>query len=78
MIILLSGTSETARTLVVDKLLDVHENCHHLAPEDLRDEADWDSGGAGMEDDMGTMVAGDIAADTRGEGGNVLRYCKHV
>jgi len=68
MILLLSGASETARAVVVDKILDDHKDWKHLALEDLREDGEWVEEEIGMEEVFGTMIACDCAKDEQ-EGG---------
>ena len=78
MILLLSGTSETARALVVDKILDTHKDWRHLALEDLRDEDSWSIEEIGMEEIFGTMIACDCAKDVQNEGCHIIITCPSV
>lgn len=78
MILLLSGASETARALVVDKILDMHKDWRHLALEDLRDEGDWVEEEIGMEEIFGVMIACDCAKDVQKEGCHIIISCPSV
>jgi hypothetical protein len=73
MILLLSGASETARSLVVDKILDQHKDWKHLALEDLRENEVWeDEEDVTLEDVFGTMIACDCAKDVQKEGCHIV------
>lgn len=73
MILLLSGASETARNLVVDKILDRHKDWRHLALEDLREDEEWeDEEDVTLEDIFGTMIACDCAKDVQKEGCHIV------
>jgi len=73
MILLLSGASETARNLVVDKILDRHKDWRHLALEDLREDEVWeDEDDVTLEDVFGTMIACDCAKDVQKEGCHIV------
>lgn len=78
MILLISGASETARALVVDKILDAHKDWRHLALEDLREEGEWEPEDVTLEDVFGVMIACDCAKDVQKEGHHIVITCPSV
>lgn len=76
MFLLLAGSTETARALIVDEFLSAHEDWKHLALEDIQDVEADDS--ISEEDIFNfqmtfmTMVACECAKEARAEGSNVI------
>ena len=73
-ILILSGSSEMARSIVVDKLLDDRKDLRHLALEDLREVGEWEED-ITMEDVFGTMIACDCAKDELDKGHPIVITC---
>ncbi len=70
MILHLAGSSETARALLADRLLDTHKDWRHLALEDLfEDEIPEDIDASGV---FGMMVAEQVMQDELAEGHHLI------
>ena len=81
MFLLLAGSTEMARALIVDEFLGDHEDWRHLALEDIQDQEF--EGGEDMEEDdvfgfqmaFMTMVACECAKEARALGHRILITC---
>lgn len=78
MILLLTGSTETARGLVVTKILDAHDDWRLLALEDLHeDNESWDET-VSQGEIFGTMIACACARESCAEGYSVVISCPNV
>ncbi|MBT4120009.1 MAG: hypothetical protein HOG89_05405 [Candidatus Peribacter sp.] len=84
MFLLLAGSTEMARALIVDEFLGGHEDWRHLALEDIQDqEMDEAPGMEDMSEDdifgfqmaFMTMVACECAKEARAQGHRILITC---
>src|SRR3989338_8892184 len=78
MFLLLAGSTEMARALIVDEFLGAHDDWRHLALEDIQDVERTED----AEDDIFdfqksfmTMVACECAKEARQEGHNIIITC---
>lgn len=76
-LLLLAGTSETARMVLIDRLLSAYPEWQHLALEDLREDGDWQTE-LDMQDMFGAMVACDCAIEVYDQGKPVVVTCPHL
>jgi len=74
MYLLLAGTSDTARAMIVDCFLGEHPDWKHLALEDINGESD-PADVLGMQQTFMTMVACQCAEEARKEGAHVIITC---
>jgi hypothetical protein len=74
MVLLLSGATELARGLIVDRFLSEHEDWRHLALEDLETAEDPDDV-IGMGAMFALLVACECAKEALKEGFNVVITC---
>jgi len=80
MFLLLAGSTEMARALIVDEFLGEHSDWRHLALEDIAD-AEMDTGDMEEEDIFGfqmafmTMVACECAKEENAAGRHVIITC---
>ena len=82
MFLLLAGSTEMARALIVDEFLGGHSDWRHLALEDIQDvEVETPDDDMDEEDIFNfqkmfmTMIACECAKEARGEGHNVIITC---
>ncbi len=77
MFILLAGSTETARALVVDEFLTQHDDWKHLAMEDIQhmDEKELEEDVLGFQETFMTMVACECAKEARAEGSHIIITC---
>ena len=80
MFLLLAGSTETARALIIDEFLTAHEDWKHLAMEDIQDadteEEDEDI--LGFKETFLTMVACECAMQARKDGHRVIITCPEI
>lgn len=81
MFLLLAGSTEMARALIVDEFLGNHDDWRHLALEDIQDQEVEDSEDMDEDDVFGfqmafmTMVACECAKEARAQGHRILITC---
>lgn len=76
MYLIVAGSTETVRALVVDEFLNNHEDWRHLALEDIQDvELEEHEDVIGFQETFMTMVACDCARQARAEGNHVIITC---
>lgn len=79
MFLLLAGSTDTARALIIDEFLTVHEDWKHLAMEDIREaEPEEDEDILGFKETFLTMVACECAMQAHSEGHKVIITCPEL
>ncbi|MBM3231317.1 hypothetical protein FJZ28_03235 [Candidatus Peregrinibacteria bacterium] len=79
MFLLLAGSTDTARALIVDEFLTAHEDWKHLAMEDIREaEPEEDEDILGFKETFLTMVACECAMQAYKEGHRVIITCSEL
>ena len=79
MFLLLAGSTEMARALIVDEFLGSHSDWRHLALEDIQDvemeDAESEDDVFGFQMAFMTMVACECAKEARNAGHNIIITC---
>ena len=80
MFLLLAGSTETARALIIDEFLTVHDDWKHLAMEDIQDAEidEEDEDVLGFRETFLTMVACECAMQARKDGHRVIITCPEI
>jgi len=75
MLLLLAGSTETARQMITDEFLSEHADWRHLALEDIMDPEAEEEDDFGMQQTFMTMIACECAKDVMKEGHHVIITC---